>query len=269
MCLYQPPSTPGIVMQVGGSLDPHYNFEWLQVISAASVSTSSSGASCTISVAGLDGGEAMPSDPNFPDTFGVSDSPDSPLPQHSGDQEQTEAMAASTFLMFKPDVLSDYEFSEYAIWVPIWRVDWFWSGDAYLFGDGWSIIGSEPPPGGAVVRPTQTSGYPAWGAPVFPAPPCTELPALSGLAITSPVASGANAAITVTLSGSAPSGGAAVTLSGGAAFSTPATCTVPAGASSQVCSGTAGIVTRSTQATVTATYNNSSQSATVTVTPRL
>jgi hypothetical protein len=265
MCLFgQATGAEGMVMPLNGYTAP-YGIEWLQVINASTItSTNSSGASCTNSQAGLDGGTAMPFCPGTPDSIGICDSPGVPLPQHPGDQEQRMAMDVSSFVMFKPDFTSDYD-----VWVPIGRVDWFWSGDAYLLA-AWSIIGSEPSAGGTVVPPSQTSGYPSWGPdPVLPVHPCTEMPALAGVAIASPVTSGANAAITVTLNLPAPSGGAAVSLTGGgSAFSVPPTCTVPTGLSSQTCSGTAGIVTSSTQVTINAAYNNSTQSASVTVVPQ-
>jgi hypothetical protein len=44
--------------------------------------------------------------------------------------------------------------------------------------------------------------------------------------------------------------------------------TVPTGVTTQTCSGVAGAVTGSTQLTVTAAYNNSSQTAVVTVVPQ-
>jgi hypothetical protein len=119
------------------------------------------------------------------------------------------------------------------------------------------------------VPPEQTSGYPSWGAaPALPPPPCAEQPGQASLVIASPVMSGANATITVTLNGPAPVGGAAVSLTGsGPAFSAPASCTVPAGAIAQTCSGTAGTVTSSQQVAISAAYGNLSLSATVTVLP--
>jgi hypothetical protein len=264
MCLFGPTTgAQGIVIAVDGFSAP-FGIEWLQVINGSTItSTNSSGASCTDSVSGLDGGKALPFCPATPDSLGTCDSPGVALPQHPGDQEQTMAMNMSTFLMFKPNNFSDDD-----IWVPIWRVDWGWSGDAQLFAT-WSITGSDPPAGGTVVPPEQTSGYPSWGAaPALPPPPCAEQPGQASLVIASPVMSGANATITVTLNGPAPVGGAAVSLTGsGPAFSAPASCTVPAGAIAQTCPGTAGTVTSSQQVAISAAYGNLSLSATVTVLP--
>jgi len=263
MCLFDPPTTQGIVMPLNGYTAP-YDIEWLQVINASAITyTNSSGAGCTDSITGLDGGQAYPFCPATPDSIGICDSPGVVLPAHPGDQEETMAMDASSFVMFKPDFTSEDD-----ILVPIGRVDWFWSGDAYLFAS-WLMIGSNPLAGGTVVPPAQTSGYPSWGLnPALPLAPCAEMPALAGLAIASPVTSRSSATITVTLNGPAPSGGAVVSLAGGSSvFSVPSTCTVLAGAVSQSCSGTGGTVTSSTTVTINATYNNSSQSATVTVVP--
>ena len=95
------------------------------------------------------------------------------------------------------------------------------------------------------------------------------LPTIGSLCISpSSVSSGGSATITVTLSGAAPVGGAAVTLSSSnsSALPVPATCTVSAGQTAASCTATAGMVTTSTNVTVTATYNGSSQQASITVT---
>src|ERR1035437_7075210 len=96
------------------------------------------------------------------------------------------------------------------------------------------------------------------------------LPTITSLTISpSTVASGANATVTINLSGAVPTGVASVTLSSSnnSAFLVSSPISIQAGQSSFSFQTQAGTVTSSTAVTVTATYNNSSQSATVTVTP--
>jgi uncharacterized repeat protein (TIGR03803 family) len=100
-----------------------------------------------------------------------------------------------------------------------------------------------------------------------PAP--TPPPKLTGLALAPPsVAGGQISTGTVTLSGPAPSGNTAVTLSSGnsSIVSVPATVIVPAGASSASFPASTKRVKRATAVTINAAYNGVSVSATLTVT---
>ncbi len=83
------------------------------------------------------------------------------------------------------------------------------------------------------------------------------------------VAGGAQATFTIVLSGPAPPGGASIALatSNAAAFPLPSPVTMPAGYSSGYLTVVTGNVTASTVVTATASYNSSSKTATVTVTP--
>ena len=74
---------------------------------------------------------------------------------------------------------------------------------------------------------------------------------------------------TVTLTSGAQGNGAVVALtsSNPAVLSVPATLTIPPGAQSGTATGTTSVVTVDTPVTITASYNNSSKSATVTVSP--
>lgn len=74
---------------------------------------------------------------------------------------------------------------------------------------------------------------------------------------------------TVTLDAPAPTGGGIVTLSddGGGLLSTPASVTVPAGAKSATFNGSAGIVTRRTSVTMSASLNGATASCTIMVNP--
>lgn len=95
------------------------------------------------------------------------------------------------------------------------------------------------------------------------------LPTLTSLAVNpSTVAGGGSATVLVTLSGPAPSTGAAVTLSSNSAtFPVPATLTVPTGRRSASLTVQTTAVTVSTAVTVTATYNSTTTTATATVAP--
>ncbi len=95
-------------------------------------------------------------------------------------------------------------------------------------------------------------------------------PTLSSVSVApASVTSGRSATITAALSGVAPSGGAAVTLSSTSvsALPVPATLTIAAGSSTGSASITAGSVGNQTAVTVSGTYNYISQSASVTVVP--
>jgi len=269
MCLYEPTSaTPGVVFSVNNCAS--YKCEWVQIINNAMLtSVNPSGQACSLSfAAGLDFGGPL----TYTFAQDSADSPSVKLPWHPGDLEGTDSMNVSTFLMF--------EANNNGVWVPLWRVDWQWSGDAYLPaspGTGWAFRTTPtPPPPGTTLQAVQTSSYPAWNQPISlngsNLPPCSSqpAPAVSSLVVNpSQVASGASASVIVGLNAPAPSGGAVVNLSGGGAvFSAPATCTVAAGLNTQTCSGTAGTVMSSTTVTVTAVYNNSSQSASITVVPQ-
>jgi hypothetical protein len=254
MCLYQPAGgTPGIAFNATvGCGSPNVNCEWEQVINSASdVTIPTAGQACALSLqSALDGGG-----PQQGGAF-ANDSPSSAL--IAGEQEQTDSATFSTFLMYRAN--SNFRVPD-GVWVPLWRVDWQWSGDAYLSAaDTWSLRSGNP---ATTIQAQATSSYPTWTNVFYPdaPPPCVGLPILSGVAVSpSQVASGGSATITVTLAGAAPAGGAAVSLSASSAvFSPQATCNVSAGATIGTCSGTAGTVTSSTPVTVTATYYNSSR----------
>jgi hypothetical protein len=268
MCLYQPPATPGITFAAtaGCSSAGSSLCEWVQIINNATLTTTpTSGAACLTALqSALDGGGPQAGGP------AASDSPSTALP--AGVQEQTDVENFSTFLMFKYNTNSLHDDG---VWVPLYRVDWKWSGDAYLPGSpgtGWTFRTSpDPSPGGTLVPLEATSSYPTWTNAVDPNNlKCNSLPLVNGLAISpSQIATGASASITVTLSAPAPAGGATVNLStSSGAFSAPATCSVPTGSTAGTCSGSAGVVTSSTPVTVTATYYSSTASATVTVVPQ-
>jgi uncharacterized repeat protein (TIGR03803 family) len=101
-----------------------------------------------------------------------------------------------------------------------------------------------------------------------PAPPA-PLPTLTGLTLApSGVVGGHSSTGTVTLGGPAPSGGAVVALSSSSASvaSVPAAVTVPGGATSASFVVSTKPVKRTKTTTITASYNSSSVSATLTVT---
>jgi hypothetical protein len=94
-------------------------------------------------------------------------------------------------------------------------------------------------------------------------------PTLSSVALApSAVTGGANATGTVTLSGAAPSGGASVGLGDNAsAIGTPASVTVPAGATSANFTVTTSAVTAAVTGAVTASFGGVSRSTSLTVNP--
>lgn len=95
-------------------------------------------------------------------------------------------------------------------------------------------------------------------------------PSISSLSINpSTVTSGTAASVQATLSGPAPAGGAAVTLTSNNGAFPMGSCalTIPPGESTGSCDVTAGQVSSSTAVTVTASYRGSSRTAQVTVTP--
>ena len=94
---------------------------------------------------------------------------------------------------------------------------------------------------------------------------------LTAIAVTpSSLTGGLRALLSVALSGPAPSGGASVGLSSGnAAFPVPASVVIPAGKRSAALEVRTTTVNASTSVTVTATYNNTTKTAGVTVTPPL
>jgi hypothetical protein len=153
------------------------------------------------------------------------------------------------------------------VFVPLWEIDWSFSGDAYQVSpNNWNLRSGNAQatiPGGA------TSNYPVWNYQVDPdnPPACAGLPTLVNVAVNPvPLVGGSNASVTVTLSQAAPVSGAVVYLSSGAeAFTPQATCLVLSGNTSATCAAAAGAVTVATQVTVTAMYYNSTQTATVTV----
>jgi len=95
------------------------------------------------------------------------------------------------------------------------------------------------------------------------------LPMVSSVSISpTTVTSGSSAQVTVTLSGPAPSGGAFITLTSNNTSAFPvAGFTIAAGQTSNSSSFGSGTVTSSTTVTVTASYNNSTQQAQLTVNP--
>ncbi len=98
----------------------------------------------------------------------------------------------------------------------------------------------------------------------------TAATALSGVSVSpASVVGGASSTGTVTLSGPAPAGGAAVTLtsSNTAAAQVPASVTVAAGATSATFTATTSPVVSTTAVTITASYNSVSRTATLTVDP--
>jgi hypothetical protein len=94
-------------------------------------------------------------------------------------------------------------------------------------------------------------------------------PTLSALTLSPTSVTGGTAATgRVTLSSAAPSGGAVVSFSDNSGATTvPASVTVPAGASSASFNVTTSAVSANTTVTVTGTYNGTSRSGTLTVTP--
>ena len=98
----------------------------------------------------------------------------------------------------------------------------------------------------------------------------TTTPALSTVALNpSTLVGGSGSTGTVTLTASAPGGGAVVSLSSGntAVATVPASVTIAAGATSATFAATTSTVTASTPVTITATYNGVTKSAALTVTP--
>jgi len=194
----------------------------------------------------------------------VNDSPGSA--EEAPYQEQINSASFSTFLMYRYNSTSN---SQDGLFVPLWEIDWQWNGDAYLVSGGsWPLrSGSQANtiPGHA------TSNYPLWTNQFIATEQgtCNALPLLSGIVVTpQQISSGATASIAVTLSAPAPANGAAIQLvSNSTAFATQATCTVPAGQTTATCSGTAGNVASSTPVTVTVSYYNSRQTASLTVVP--
>jgi hypothetical protein len=104
--------------------------------------------------------------------------------------------------------------------------------------------------------------------PAAPAPPA-QLPTLTGLLLApSVVVGGQSSAGTVTLAWPAPSGGAVIALSSSSSSvaSVPATVRVPGGATSASFVVSTKPVKRTKTTTITASYNGSSVSTTLTVT---
>jgi hypothetical protein len=86
----------------------------------------------------------------------------------------------------------------------------------------------------------------------------------------STVNSGASSTCTVTLNQAAPTGGSSVALtSSNAALTIPASVTVPANATSACFTATAGTISTTQNATITATLNGSSQTASLSLVPAL
>jgi hypothetical protein len=98
--------------------------------------------------------------------------------------------------------------------------------------------------------------------------PPSPLPTLSSLTLNpTSVIGGAQSTGTVTLSGPAPAGGAQVALaSNNGAASVPSSVTVPAGATSATFTVGTSIVVASTSVTISASYNGTTQTATLSVT---
>lgn len=169
------------------------------------------------------------------------------------------------------------------------------SGPAPSGGAPVSLVSSDPsafpPPPMLVVQPGQTSssttitvgtvsasttatvtasyGGATSNVTVTITAPSTNL-ALSSVSISpSSLSSGAFATLSVSLTGTAPSGGAQVSVqsNNSTAFPAPPTITVPAGQTSNGVSVQAGAVSGSTSVTVTATYGGINRTASVTVNP--
>ena len=100
-------------------------------------------------------------------------------------------------------------------------------------------------------------------------PGAAQTPTLSALSLSpSSVAGGTSSTGTVTLSGAAPSGGAAVSLADNSSATTvPASVTVPAGATSANFTVTTSSVTVSTSATISAVFGGVTMTAVLTVNP--
>ncbi len=97
----------------------------------------------------------------------------------------------------------------------------------------------------------------------------TQTPTLSSVSLSpSSVVGGTSSTGTVTLSGAAPSGGAAVSLSENSSATTvPASITVPAGATSANFTVTTASVTATTSATISAVFGGVTRTAALTVNP--
>jgi len=95
------------------------------------------------------------------------------------------------------------------------------------------------------------------------------LPTLTSVTILpATIPGGAQAVVTVTLSGFAPAGGAALSFSSNSpAFPAPATVTIPAGRPGTIVNVQTKAVTASTPVTLTVTYNGSTKTANATLTP--
>jgi hypothetical protein len=95
------------------------------------------------------------------------------------------------------------------------------------------------------------------------------LPTVSALEVfPGTVPGGSGATLIITLSGPAPSGGAAVALSSTiAAFPVPGSVSIASGQRGAILAVKTTAVTAAVSGTVTASYNNSKQTATVTVSP--
>ncbi|MHB1865684.1 MAG: glycoside hydrolase domain-containing protein, partial [Candidatus Saccharimonadales bacterium] len=129
---------------------------------------------------------------------------------------------------------------------------------------------SGPSPISSILSISGQQGYDddAVNGPVY-ASSTASGPTLSSVNISpTTVTSGGSATVTVTLNGPAPSGGAYITLTSNPNTAFPVIgFNVPAGQTSNSATFGSGTVTSSTTVTVTASYNNSSQQAQVTVNP--
>jgi hypothetical protein len=261
MCLLSPSATAGIsFLETAVCHLANVNCEWEQVIENASyVTRPGSGQACSLGPqSALDGGGPLGGG-----GFSAGDSPGSLLPAST--QEQTDAASFSTFLMFRANSSSNV----LGVFVPVWEIDWQWTGDAYQGSPGnWTIRDGNP---ATTIPGNATSNYPLWTNIFDPddPPQCESLPLLTGVAVSpSQVVSGASASITVTLSQAAPAGGAAVQITANSgAFVPQGACNIAGGATTGTCSGTAGGVPGPTPVTLTATYYNSMQTAAITVVP--
>ena len=101
------------------------------------------------------------------------------------------------------------------------------------------------------------------------APPPPPLPTVAAVTTGLEVVGGNSIAVTVTLTTGAQGNGAVVSLtsSNPAALGLPATLTIPTGALSGSVAASTSVVSANTPVTITASYNNSSKVATVTVLP--
>jgi hypothetical protein len=138
-------------------VSPNDQYEWVQVVKSGVIDqTNASGSVCEITVSGLDGGgQPLKSS----DGVNASDSPSISL-QNPPYVEVTRSDTFSTFLMYMPSG---------GIWVPLYQINWGWSGDAVFNGAIWSLKSSTPTNSPPI---NKTSSYPTWAQVADPQAPC-------------------------------------------------------------------------------------------------